>query len=436
MSPTRLLFEGPDVATVLARVRAEHGTGARIVAADKVRSGGFAGFFTKERYEVTVEVETGLAAPDDALADGSAPGASGAASGEPAPPGPHPAEQRTMAASTARSGASPSEDMPPLFVLDLLDSVNSAERQEFSLYRDQVSAAPHLPLLPEDSPGSPANPEFQSVLDGLARDLEEASHAPAPTEISPVAEITAAAEISSGAEIHSVAEAPGARAARARRPRGLPSRRAFSSVGLDPRLVPGMESGTDLRSALTGSLAGVAATPRLPLGPGEVIALIGTGTGLLPAARQAALALGLRPAGVALVAAEGSGQVEQGPHRLRTVGEAARRAARLARRQQATVVAVDCGDDGSSTTWAAAVLEALDVSAVCLLVDAGDKVADVRRRVAEWPRADALVVEGTGRTADPATVLSLGVPVATLDDAPSSPAAWADLIARRLGGRP
>jgi len=76
MSPTRLLFEGPDVATVLARVRAEHGTGARIVAADKVRSGGFAGFFAKERYEVTVEVETGLAAPDDDSGDvpGDVPG--------------------------------------------------------------------------------------------------------------------------------------------------------------------------------------------------------------------------------------------------------------------------------------------------------------------------------------------------------------------------
>jgi hypothetical protein len=320
--------------------------------------------------------------------------------------------------------------MPPLFVLDLLDSVNSAERKEFSVYRDQVSPTAHLPLLPADPASSPpANPAFQSVLDGLARDLEEASLAPAPPEVA------ASPEIAASPQIAAVPEVPAVRTARPRRPRGTPSRRAFSAVGLDPALVPSMEPGTDVRSALVSALAGVAAAPTLPLGPGEVIALVGTGTRLLPAAQQAATALGLRPGGVALVAAEGSAQTAHGPHRMRTVGEAARRAARLARRQQATVVAVDCGQDGSSTAWAAAVLEALDVSAVCLLVDAGDKVADVRRRVADWPCADALVVEGTGRTLDPATVLSLGVPVATVDDVASSPAAWADLIARRLGGR-
>ena len=53
----RLLFEGPSIETLLARVRDEHGPGARIVAADKVRSGGFGGFFTRERYAITVVVD-------------------------------------------------------------------------------------------------------------------------------------------------------------------------------------------------------------------------------------------------------------------------------------------------------------------------------------------------------------------------------------------
>ena len=39
MSPTRLLFEGPDIHAVLAQVRGEYGTDVRIVAADKIRSG-------------------------------------------------------------------------------------------------------------------------------------------------------------------------------------------------------------------------------------------------------------------------------------------------------------------------------------------------------------------------------------------------------------
>ena len=70
---TRLLLEGPAIEPLLARVHAEHGPRARIVKAERVRAGGFGGFFARERFEVTVEVddaEPGTApAPVDALAD-------------------------------------------------------------------------------------------------------------------------------------------------------------------------------------------------------------------------------------------------------------------------------------------------------------------------------------------------------------------------------
>lgn len=56
--PVRLLLEGPDLEALLARVRAEHGPGARIVSADRVRTGGVAGFFARERYALSVEVDT------------------------------------------------------------------------------------------------------------------------------------------------------------------------------------------------------------------------------------------------------------------------------------------------------------------------------------------------------------------------------------------
>ncbi|MCW2610183.1 MAG: hypothetical protein JWM15_1429, partial [Cryptosporangiaceae bacterium] len=54
--PTRLLLEGPDITELLARIRAEHGESARIVKAEKLRVGGFAGFFAKQRYEVMLEI--------------------------------------------------------------------------------------------------------------------------------------------------------------------------------------------------------------------------------------------------------------------------------------------------------------------------------------------------------------------------------------------
>jgi hypothetical protein len=54
--PTRVLLEGPAIEPLLAQVREEYGSSVRIISADKVRSGGFGGFFAKQRYELSVEV--------------------------------------------------------------------------------------------------------------------------------------------------------------------------------------------------------------------------------------------------------------------------------------------------------------------------------------------------------------------------------------------
>jgi flagellar biosynthesis GTPase FlhF len=55
---TQLQLEGPELEPLLARVRNELGASARIVHAEKIRSGGVAGFFARERFELTVEVDT------------------------------------------------------------------------------------------------------------------------------------------------------------------------------------------------------------------------------------------------------------------------------------------------------------------------------------------------------------------------------------------
>ncbi|MEV6490738.1 hypothetical protein AB0M20_19280 [Actinoplanes sp. NPDC051633] len=51
-----MLLEGPAIEPLLAQVREEYGSGVRIISADKVRSGGFGGFFAKQHYELSVEV--------------------------------------------------------------------------------------------------------------------------------------------------------------------------------------------------------------------------------------------------------------------------------------------------------------------------------------------------------------------------------------------
>ncbi|WP_246595169.1 hypothetical protein [Actinoplanes auranticolor] len=51
-----MLLEGPAIEPLLAQVRDEYGSSVRIISADKVRSGGFGGFFAKQHYELSVEV--------------------------------------------------------------------------------------------------------------------------------------------------------------------------------------------------------------------------------------------------------------------------------------------------------------------------------------------------------------------------------------------
>ena len=61
--PTRLLLEGPDLSELMGQVRAEFGPTARIIRAERVRTGGLAGFFARERYELTIDVPDAPAAP-------------------------------------------------------------------------------------------------------------------------------------------------------------------------------------------------------------------------------------------------------------------------------------------------------------------------------------------------------------------------------------
>ena len=61
-------YEGPDLEQLLEQVRTELGAGTKIVSANKIRSGGVAGFFARERFEVIVEHD-GIVTPGPELAD-------------------------------------------------------------------------------------------------------------------------------------------------------------------------------------------------------------------------------------------------------------------------------------------------------------------------------------------------------------------------------
>ena len=52
----QLRYEGERLDDVLARIHDDHGDDANIISAEMVRTGGVGGFFTRESYEVTVEL--------------------------------------------------------------------------------------------------------------------------------------------------------------------------------------------------------------------------------------------------------------------------------------------------------------------------------------------------------------------------------------------
>jgi len=149
-----LLLEGTDLHELLAQVRSAHGEAARIVRAERIRTGGVAGFFSKERYEVTVEL------PED---------------GEVLAPGVDTANLVEQAALAA------------------LRRQQELERAELSVQHRDAVEAPFQPLpgsrvaLPAPAPTAPAP-------------TAPAPAAPAPAAAPSLGDLLAAADASDGAD--------------------------------------------------------------------------------------------------------------------------------------------------------------------------------------------------------------------------------------------
>ena len=60
----RMLLEGPDLKGILREVETNYGRDFQVIQAEQVRSGGMGGFFTKQHYEVTIEIADPRVAAD------------------------------------------------------------------------------------------------------------------------------------------------------------------------------------------------------------------------------------------------------------------------------------------------------------------------------------------------------------------------------------
>ena len=386
MADTRLLLEGSDIEALLERVRTEHGPDVRIVEADRVRSGGVAGFFAKERYAVTIEV----------------PGAAPAA---PAAVPPAPAPSRPVDA--------------PGTLLELAAAMDAAEAAEAGVVMSTAAAVEH---------------RFADVLAGVAatgtaRTFVPAVPPPVPTP-APVGGPLPAGTPAAAAPAPALAGPALAGAAMAGRLRrlGLPGDLAERAAGL---------AGADLRAGLAVALSVLPTPPRVSVAAGDVLVIVGEGTVAYGVARAIAKRLRLDPAHVLLAGPSGLGTGVTPARRVSGPAEARRRSARLHRADVATVVAVDAPLDGDSGAWAREVADAFGARAVWAVVDATRKPADVIDHLATMGRVDGLVIRSTAVTRDPGSVLEVvretGVPTVLLEGRAGTAAAWAALLLDRLG---
>lgn len=436
--PTQLQLEGPELEPLLARVRAEHGSSARIVQAEKVRTGGVGGFFAKAHFEITVELEDALPpAPQPItslldLADQVSAGERAAAIST---------ESTGFAAVLARLGATAGEaEDPPHPVVPQQRQATSprtprARRAPAPAPTPAAAPAPVAPVRRTPAPGTsvaprPAGagttavrtvrPPAASVVRPVAGSAV-AVRRPAAVAVRPRAEVVPAA--APPQRRTAVARSSGTLAVAARRaepPVALDVPAQLIELGLPAHLLPTV-AGDRLHAALVEALRALPVAPPTNDRAGNVLVLAGPLPLAAEVARQVARELDLPRSSI----------VSGGPG-MRTPEQARDRRATWSRRSRTTLVVLETPLTAAGALRSRALLDALEPTTTWGVVEATRKPRDV----GAWARAvghvDALALTGVDETADPAAVLQLGIPVARLGSRKATAAVWAGLLTDRV----
>jgi hypothetical protein len=394
----QLQLEGNRLEDLLERVRAEYGSSARIVQADRVRRGGIAGFFARERFALTLDVDE----PEAATAGGDVVPAEGA-SAEPVA-----AEPPTAVTS----------------VLELVDAVNDEEQVNPAfaalLARYTESGGRPIPLAEEPDVAEPAavvTPE---------PDVIATAEQPVTIDL----DARRAIEI-----VHEVAAAP-IELPRQRIAPPAPRPQLWGReveqlrhLGVPDGLLPD-PAALSLPKEFERALRIGSSYLELPSAPGDVIAVVGDIAGAWDTAELISAHLGL-PGDCVVVAGRQRTSRAWLPNMVSSEAVAARQRMSWARATMPTVVAVDY-PTVSPDDLAARLLAALRPTATLAVVSAATKPADISDFVQNVTPMDALAVTDTVATRTPAAVLELGVPIALVDGLPATPEVWSCLLLGRV----
>jgi hypothetical protein len=189
-----------------------------------------------------------------------------------------------------------------------------------------------------------------------------------------------------------------------------------------------------LYAALTRSLSDrLAPAPEAPVEPGSVLVVVGPGAETLAAARSLAVSLRLDPTTVQWATPGDAAFLAPEHSRIMTLETATARQQVSEGAGTVTIVAVDAPLRTGGGSWLTHMLSIWAPEAVWGVVDATRKLEDVVPWLDGLPRLDAVMLQDTEATADPATVLShLTAPVARIDGARATAHRWASLLCERL----
>jgi len=187
-------------------------------------------------------------------------------------------------------------------------------------------------------------------------------------------------------------------------------------------------------AALTRTLSErLPVAPHLPTLPGQVLMVVGPGAETFAAARSLAFSLRLEPEDVQWAAAGTLAGLAPEGSRITSLETAIERQQASTVRGTVTIVAVDAPLRTSGGPWLEHMLTIWSPTAVWAVLDATRKPEDLVPWLDGLPRLDAVVVQDTDSTADPAAVLDhVSVPVALVDGARATAHRWASLLCERL----
>jgi len=484
--PTRVLLEGPAIEPLLAQVREEYGSGVRIVSADKVRSGGFGGFFAKQHYELSVEVPDNVKNDRNEMAYRKPPPAGALTAARRQEPPPQTLEQLLERAesndqvlpdlSDRRTRRDEPPDLPadePLGIaegrdagiddteaavgrrdsadagaafaelmagLDQTDSPAGAIRQH-PRAKPRTDDQTVRPFRPAQATGQPVNggpaakalphvPNLAELMGGLGMsDAEVAAFDQALTRTGPPRNPAEAYGVS---PIAPTSTSPALRMPTELRPvNSDPVVMNLISVGM-PEPMAAEIIGGDTYAGVLSALAHRPAAPAIPDAPGEILVLAGDLAHLVPIGKQMLQQIGVDQTHLLLAGPSAAGTGLHSSKVMHTPEQAATRAEKLQNADAAWIVLLDAPVGGTDPIWVNDICDALGATAVWAVVDATRKTADTAKHLRTLGDVEALVVHNVELTADPATVLGLDLPIVSLDGKPATPHAWAAMLCARI----